>query len=229
MYASGDFSHVPLLAGSNSEEGGYNSILGEDDPTIVNYKKALADRFGSNADEAFHFYPAASDGEAVKDAAQMLSSDLFIGYSTWKWVSLSSAKGNKPVFYYYYAHPRAPVRPEAQAYFDSWWQYNWHGKNYPRAKPRGAVHSAEIEYALGNLSSNSVYAWGPNDELMSKTAQAYFLNFIKTGSPNGKGVPNWPVYSSGKRMVLDVSSSAEPDGAAARYEFLEKTIFNKKK
>ena len=92
---------------------------------------------------------------------------------------------------------------------------------------RGAVHSAEIEYALGNLSSNKVYAWTPDDYKVSKVMQEYFANFIRKGDPNGPGLPTWPPASSSgggdtlQVMRLDVEPRAEPDKHQARYLFLD--------
>ena len=82
--------------------------------------------------------------------------------------------------------------------------------------PRGAVHSAEIEYAMGTLDTNPVYAWTEDDYAVSKTMQAYFANFVKTGDPNGPGLPKWPAAGSGKDdhsmfMQLDVDARAVPD------------------
>ena len=122
-------------------------------------------------------------------------------------------------------HPRPPLRPAAVAKFKGWWTYVWHGKTYPRAMPRGAVHSAEIEYALGNLSGNDVYAWTPQDYDLSKIIEPFFVNFIKTGNPNGPGLPTWPPSLDGQRMIINVVSHAAPDSAARRYEFLEHSLF----
>jgi para-nitrobenzyl esterase len=86
------------------------------------------------------------------------------------------------------------------------------------------VHSAEIEYALGNLPTNKVFAWTPDDYQVSKTMQGYFANFIKTGNPNGAGLPTWPKASQqgGQLLRLDVQTKAVPDQTQARYQYLEK-------
>jgi para-nitrobenzyl esterase len=54
--------------------------------------------------------------------------------------------------------------------------------------------------------------------------QGYFANFIKTGNPNGAGLPIWPAYNSNdgfQIMRLDVESRAEPEKTRARYLFLD--------
>ena len=204
IYAAGEQAHVPLLAGSNSEENPYVVILGRDAPTVENYRKALLKLYNDKADQIFNLYPAATE-EEVKSAAQDLASDRFISYSTWKWVDLSTKTGGKPTYYYLYSRPRpAIVTPVANA-----------------PVPRGAGHSAEIEYAMGNLDSNRVYAWTPDDYKISKLLQEYFANFIKTGNPNGPGVPEWPLFSKGQRMIIDVETRAEGDKVRARYELMD--------
>jgi para-nitrobenzyl esterase len=103
------------------------------------------------------------------------------------------------------------------------------GQNAPPTPPaRGAVHSAEIEYALGNLSTNKVYAWTPDDYKVSKLLEVYFANFVKRGDPNGPGLPAWPAIKGGagadapRFMLIDVDSRAETDAHRARYIFLDR-------
>ena len=99
------------------------------------------------------------------------------------------------------------------------------------ARPaQGAVHSAEIEYALGNLGTNTVFAWTPEDKKISETMQAYFANFVKTGDPNGTGLPRWPANQgpgAPQRLRIDVDTHAEPIPHPERYQLLDQ-IFGKK-
>jgi para-nitrobenzyl esterase len=206
IYAAGEQAHVPLLVGSNSSENPFQVILGREAPTVENYRKALQRLYGDKANEVFNQYPASTETE-VMDAARDLASDRFISYSTWKWIDLSIKTGGKPTYYYLYSRPRPSLRAAATS--------------VPAFDPRGAVHSAEIEYAMGNLDVNAVFAWGPDDYKVSKVMQEYFVNFIKTGNPNGAGVPTWPTYAKGQRMIIDVETHAALDGARKRYEFLD--------
>ena len=91
--------------------------------------------------------------------------------------------------------------------------------------PKGAVHSAEIEYALGNLDSNKVYDWTADDHKVSNTMEAYFANFIKTGNPNGAGLPQWPVANKGEKVQylrIDVDTRAETEQHRGRYLLMDK-------
>jgi len=223
IFAAGEQAHVPLLAGVNSEESGYFAVLGREKPTIENYRKALERLYPGKGDEVFKLYPASNETE-VMDAAQELASDRFISYSTWKWVDLATKTGGKPTYYYLYARPRPVMRPElgdAQPGLAGGVVRGQQAAANPRPQSRGAVHSAEIEYAMGNLDLNKVYAWTPEDYKVSQVMQNYFANFIKTANPNGKGLPNWPKFSEGQRIVIDVNTRAEAEKARARYEFLD--------
>src|SRR6266498_3099379 len=206
IYAAGEQARVPLLVGSNSEESSYVAILGRDAPTVANYRKALERLYGEKAEQIFNLYPASTDAE-VMDVAQDLASDRFISYSTWKWLDLATRSGGKPSYYYLYARPRPAMAVAAGT---------------SGATPaRGAVHSAEIEYAMGNLDLNHVFAWTADDYKVSKVMQEYFANFIKTGNPNGHGLPAWPAFAEARRMTIDVNTRAEQEKGRARYEFLD--------
>jgi para-nitrobenzyl esterase len=229
IYAAGEQAHVPLLVGSNSEEIGYPGVLGREKPTLENYRKALQRLYGDKADDVFKLYPASTETE-VMDAARDLASDRFISYSTWKWLDLSTKTGGKPTYYYNYARPRPAMRPEmgnSTAGLAGGVVKSPPAVANPLPQARGAVHSAEIEYAMGNLDSNKVYAWTPDDYKVSKVMQEYFANFIKTGNPNGPGLPTWPTFDTGQRMTIDVDTRAELEKVRARYQFLDQFYIKK--
>ena len=95
----------------------------------------------------------------------------------------------------------------------------------PPPPARGAVHSAEIEYAMGNLDTNKVYQWTPEDHKVSAVIEEYFANFVKTGNPNGAGLPAWqPVNAEGPTPVMhiDVETHAVPDQTRGRYLVLDR-------
>ena len=215
IFGAGEQAHVPLLVGWNSEESGYRSILGTNEPTPENYLKALQSLYGDKASDALKYYPATSADEVLKSATA-LSGDRFIAYSTWKWYDCHLRTGHKAVYRYFYERPRPQTRPEIT------------DPQYPKTRATGAVHSAEIEYAMGNLSYNRVYDWQPEDYKVSAILQEYFANFIKTGNPNGTSLPFWPAAVIGKParvMHIDVNTRAEDEKERERYLWLDK-IYN---
>lgn len=229
IFAAGEQAHVPLLAGWNSEESGYKAVLGNDEPTVANYTKAVQRLYGDKAAEALKAYAPATDADVVQVATE-LAGDRFIGFSTWKWTDLQSKTGGKPVYRYFYARPRPAMVPEmgnATAGLAGGVVRNADASAPRQAPPKGAVHSAEIEYAMGNLSGNKVYAWTPDDEKVSKTMQAFFVNFIKTGNPNGTGLPTWTAVKPGQPapvMQIDVTTQAQTEQHRDRYLFLDQVM-----
>jgi para-nitrobenzyl esterase len=226
VYAAGRQARVPLLAGWNSEEMNWMALMRGQEPTPENYAKVLRELYAERADEALKLYSASTREEVIQSATD-LAGDLFIGYSTWKWSDLHARTGGKPVYRYLYARPRPEMRPELGSATAGLAGGVVRGQTGPPPPPaRGAVHSAEIEYALGNLATNKVYAWTPDDYKVSEVMQAYFANFIKTGDPNGPGLPAWPAVGPGgdaQVMRLDVESRAAAEKHRARYLFLDQS------
>ena len=225
-YAAGRQARVPLLAGWNSEEMTWMLLLRGQEPAPENYEKVVRELYGERAGEVLKLYPGATREEVIESATD-LAGDRFIAYSTWKWAELHG-RTEQPVFRYLYTRVRPPMRAElgnASAGLAGGVVRN-QTPAPPQPPARGAVHSAEIEYALGNLPTNNVYAWTPDDHKVSRVMQEYFANFIKRGDPNGAGLPRWPAANRGaagaaKVMRLDVVSRAEPDTARARYLLLD--------
>ena len=215
IYARGEQAHVALLAGWNSAELPGEALL-RAAATPENVARLVATTFGDQAATAARFYPSTTPQEASASATD-LATDRFIAYSTWAWLDAHSATGRSRVYRYLYARPRPPTVPAATQAGEP---------APPPAPPAGAVHSAEIEYALGNLGTNHVFAWTPDDYKVSETMESYFANFVKTGDPNGAGLPEWPLgtpTADGRamRMRIDVVSRAEPE-PRERYLFLKR-------
>ena len=196
---AGRQAQVPLLGGWNSLEQNPRAVLGREPATLANLKAAIERLFLDHAPAVLKAYLPATEAEA-QQAATDLAGDNFIGHNTWQWLHLAAHSSTQPVYRYYYAHPR------------------------PGAK--GASHSAEIEYALGTLSTNTVFAWTPDDYKVSHLLQSYFVNFIKSGNPNGPGLPPWPSLQGKDNPVLhiDTHPRAHPDTHQHRYQALDLTI-----
>ncbi|MEJ2146618.1 MAG: carboxylesterase family protein [Acidobacteriota bacterium] len=224
IYAKGEQAHVPLLVGWNSEEMSDQFLLRGNEPTPEDFAKAVRNLYDGDADAVLKAYPAATREQTIQSATA-LASDRFIAFSTWRWFDLQRQTGDAPVYRYFYAHPRPPMKPQAAEGAESMGRGGRQAG--PPPAPSGAVHSAEIEYALGNLATNPVYAWTQDDYKVSETMEGFFANFIKTGNPNGPDLPEWPAAGSSAEktpmiMRIDVQSKAEPAPHRDRYLLLEK-------
>ena len=210
IFAAGEQARVPLLAGWNSGEAAAAGVLGRGTPaTPEGYADALKRLYAERSADVFKAYPAKT-GEEVQQAATDLASDRFIAYSTWKWTDQQARTGGKPVYRYFFLRPRpAMAQPDPS------------GRG--GGPSRYAAHSVEIEYAMGNLATNKVYAWTPDDERVSEIMQEYFANFVKTGDPNGSGLPRWaPTTTNAPQVIrIDVQPRLEPDTREPRYKLLD--------
>jgi para-nitrobenzyl esterase len=220
---------VPLLLGWNSEEMNYGALNIGKELTNESYIAKIKELYGIKAEEVLKLYPAGTP-EVTEQSATDLAGDRFIAYSTWKWFDLHRKNSSQNVYRYYFSKSRPEMR-EKDLEAGLAGGVIKKDKNAPKApKPKGAVHSAEIEYAMGNLPTNKDYAWTEDDYKVSETMMNYFANFIKSGNPNGEKLPVWPIAKDEKNpeiMIIDIESKVTKAENEARYLFLDKEYMKK--
>ncbi len=225
IFERGEQAQVPLLAGWNSLEGVPSA------PTVEGYKAAMRPRFGEMTDEIFTAYGILTDGDVMATPGFTLAGDLFTGFPTWKVCDYHASTSQQPVYRYKYNRPRPQVSAKMGDKIGALAggvreKTEEEKKQAPQIAP-GAVHSADIEYAMGNLATNEYYDWQPEDYAISKVFLSFYANFCKTGNPNGEGLPEWtPIngrQDAAPVMQIDVDShevaSAELENA---YRTLER-------
>lgn len=99
-----------------------------------------------------------------------------------------------------------------------------------RGKFAGAFHSSEIPYVFDTIGESS---WGnlgkgltAADYKMAAEANSYWVNFAKTGDPNGAGLPHWPRFTAKGDELMDFTMNDGPKGGpdpwAAQLNLVEK-------
>ena len=227
-YAAGRQMRVPLLVGGNSLEMspaayfGYITMSGRE-ITMEDIAKTASGMFGDNTYEMLSLYGITAPDDIYKQPGIDLCGDLFLAYSTWRWGNIHNATSGQPVYRYLYSRERPKMMIEgkvaglAGGVKDKTEAEEVVENKIPEI--HGAVHSADIEYAMGNLPTNRVYDWQPEDYMVSDIFMGYYANFVKTGNPNGIGLPQWlPLDSSDSPgfMVIDVKTRMEKDAGAER-------------
>ncbi len=182
LYEKGRFNDTPILAGTNSNEGG---LFMRSPITAEDFEKQIRSGYGERADTILSAYPHSTDAEAARASADVFREFAF-AWPTWAWARLQSRMGSGQAFVYYYDH-RTPASPD------------------------GANHAAEVSYVFGNFGGPGGEP-GPEELALSNLMQSYWINFAETGNPNGSGLPHWPNFTEEDQKVLyfNATARAEP-------------------
>lgn len=203
IFAAGKQNDVPLLAGWNKDEG-FNFTLLPSDKSNAPFVDLIREIFGERADAAAAFYPA--DKASEKESARALGGDLTIVQGTWAWIEAQKKTGRSDI--YRFRFDKAPLTPEG-----------WFGAR--PSSDAGAFHAGELLYVFDNLHA---FPWlvAQDDRDIAKLTSSYWLNFIKTGNPNGAGLPPWPSYrdSGGQFLAIDAPAEVRHETDRTLREFL---------
>ncbi len=152
--------------------------------TAAEFEKQIRSQYGPHADALLAVYPHSTDAEAAKSSIG-ISRDGTFAWSTWTWARLQTQKGKGKAFEYY---------------------YDFHGPNVD-----GSGHGSDVPYAFQTLAAGRGGAPKPEEQKLSDMISSYWVNFAKSGNPNGPGLPMWPAFAENNQqaMVFD----AVPPGA----------------
>jgi para-nitrobenzyl esterase len=203
---------VVFVAGSNRDETGavpetaFAALRARTGPgrpgmpqvnvTLDAFRHSAQVKFGPLAEEFLKLYPASNDEEAALASNEAARDNSRI--STWSWAREWAPGSGQPVYTYFWTH--APPGPDALM--------------------RGAYHGSEINYALGNLYATE-RPWTDEDRRIADTMSSYWANIVKTGNPNGAGLPEWPAYDAKAATVMRLGEDwgTMPIATPARADF----------
>jgi para-nitrobenzyl esterase len=208
IFAAGEQSDVPLMAGWNKDEGfNFTPLQG------AGAKLPFADHaqamFGERAADALKHCPGGST-ETEAAAAAALGGDLAIIHPTWAWIEAQKQSGRADIFRFRF--DRAPLTPQG-----------WFGER--SSHDAGAFHAGEILYVFDNLHA---FPWliDDADRALATLTSSYWINFVRSGDPNGPGLPHWPSYrgAGSPVMALDAPAKAGPEEWRERHMFLKRAV-----
>jgi para-nitrobenzyl esterase len=189
-FARGAQQSVPLIVGANSWEG---SLLQSYDVGL----DVLTGALGGAKERALLLY--ASDGATSRDArrlAMLINGDqAFVAPA--RFMARQAAR-RAPTFLYHFSHVTAAQR----------------------GKLPGTPHGGELGYVFDALGTIPNQVPGAGDHALADQISAYWVNFAKTGNPNGPGLPSWPVYSSERDELLEFTN----EGPVVRRQFLKERL-----
>ena len=185
-YEKGENHEEALLNGFNVHEADLFSMFKK--VTAENYVETVEKTLHERAEAAVALYPAAEQdpayrylvdlGGSAKGSYDSLLSAIWFGYSHYDWSRRVAAEG-RPVWEYYFTKDNGSL---------------------------GSNHGGELPYAFGNLHRHA-WLYDGADEALSETMMKYYVNFIKTGDPNGDGLPAWESVNDAPGQVLELGET----------------------
>ncbi len=183
---AGHFNKVPVINGSNHDEGTL-FLLFRPPLTAAQYEADARKRLGDKADEVLKAYPLSKYPSPLKAAAAIFGDSLFSCQVAGASHLLSA---QVPVFEYEFNDLHPPA-------FEA----------LSKLRPgftMGAFHGSEIQYVLGSVDEKAA---SPAQKKLSDEMMDYWIRFISTGDPDGHS-PAWEQYKAGQPRVISFAPGA---------------------
>jgi len=189
-----------MMAGWVTGDG---SLFGDQTLTPEKYKEQAVKNYGDMAENYLKLFPGNTSEQAASSLKE-ISLIQFAGLPAHLWAGFSKSK----VYIYQFSH--VPV-------------------DKPGFPEYGAFHTSEVPFALHTLHLWK-RPWREVDFEVEKTMNSYWVNFVKTGDPNGKGLPEWTTYDKASGNIMEIGDQARlsPGLYKNKFDFLESTGINKK-
>jgi para-nitrobenzyl esterase len=186
-YREGRFNHVPMIIGSNLHEGyfftaGAERSLGHA-MTEAEYLSQMKATFGSDADAVMKLYPAngapspaAAVGDAITDRRFSCYMDM---------ARMGAAK------------------------YSTVYGFEMNEPDPAQQQPRPKVSLDNSSYHTSDLAYLFDYDTAPlkgHAAALGRKMRAYWIQFMKTGSPDASGLPAWPKFTPKSQDVLNLST-----------------------
>ena len=195
-FARGGQARIPVMLGTNEDEVSIfaSPIVGGHSyrpKTAAEYRAWLKRKFGGFADDVFAAYPATEDAQ-VPGVFRTMFSDYDFSFSAWL-LAKETAETAQPAFLYRFTYVGSG--PFANL---------------------GAFHSEELMFLSGRYWTSWVPQ--PEDAQLSRAMVGYWGQFIKTGSPNGAGLPTWPAFG-GNESCQELGRRVGPEPVPRKERF----------
>ncbi|MBS0359972.1 MAG: carboxylesterase family protein [Proteobacteria bacterium] len=167
-FVRGEQAKIPVLVGWNAEEA--RSLSDLSGAKAATFTADIRRTFGPLPSALIDAYPHADDAQA-RQARADFERDLRFAWDDWAWARLQALAGQPT---YAYRFEQKPPFPAASV------RAGW-----------GASHFAELWYVFDHLGQEP-WAWTEGDRRLADRMASYWVNFARSGDPNGPGLPAWP-------------------------------------
>jgi para-nitrobenzyl esterase len=154
---------------------------GTQNTTPAEFEKQIKTQYGPYAEKILSVFPHSTDAAATRSSKDIRNSSF--SWNTRAWSLLQSGQGKVKAYQYYFDY-------------------------HPGSPDGGSGHGSDVPFAFQTLGGRTA----PGEEALklSDMISNYWINFIKSGDPNGPGLPEWPAFSGNaqKVMVFDTAPGA---------------------
>ena len=190
VFAAGEQCDVATMTGWVADEGSFSDDYGK--VPAEEFVKRVRQQFGAQADVILNFYPASTHAECA-ESQKVFARDMAMN-SMSEWAMKRGKTGKTNVYTYLFTRA---TRRHKRAISD--------------------VPSSELPYIFDNLKQ-SPRPWNAEDEKITETMSTYWMNFIVTGDPNGKGLAAWPTFKETPEETMELGDRMGPRPIVAREE-----------
>jgi para-nitrobenzyl esterase len=199
IYAEGKQNDVPELTGMTLDERSSTEDYGT--IPMAEYQETMTHRYGDQAAMFFALYPNSTQEQSEASQKAAFRDAGLVSMHMWA------------------AHRQKTARNKAFTYY---WTQAMPG---PDSARYGAFHTSEVPYVFNTLKRSS-RPWSDQDRKLADAMGAYWVNFMKTGDPNGGGLPRWEPFSSGSAVTMELGQKLGPHQVAPqdKLEFWRKYL-----
>ena len=194
IFEAGEHNDVPVIVGALANEGTtlYANMPERTEAELVSM---LREQYGEHADALRAAY-APEVEKSTRWGAQAIQADRSFVWEMRTWARAVEAAGNDAYLYFFsQAPPVFRIYVPERAAIDM--------PDGPGGY--GAYHSGDLAYAFGNTRLVGI-DWTEWDHEISRAMSQYWVNFARTGDPNGDGLATWPRYEAATDEWLEFGS-----------------------